>query len=106
LVEMRDNIHHNTVRAKLWFSFALIFSFLVALVGSLAPQRRMPVDFHLMLWFSLPLSGIWLATAIASIFRFRQKGLWLLIGAPFALYWPVWLMFNHIPTCYWLHNCI
>jgi hypothetical protein len=28
-----------------------------------------------------------------------------LIGAPLALYWPVWLMFNRTPTCYWRGNC-
>jgi hypothetical protein len=90
---------------KRWFSAALVFSFLVALVAMLAPQRRMPIDFHMMLWLSLPLAGIWLVTSIVSVFRFHQKALWMLLGAPLALYWPLWLMFNHIPACYWHGNC-
>jgi hypothetical protein len=32
--------------------------------------------------------------------------LWLLFGALLALYWPVWLLFNRTPECYWHHNCI
>lgn len=90
---------------KLWFRSTFTFSFIVAFVGLQAPQRRMPLDFHLMFWLSLPLAVIWLATAIVSIFRFHKKALWMLIGAPLALYWPVWLMFNRIPTCYWRGNC-
>ena len=90
---------------NLSFSSALVFSFLFALVSLAAPQRRMPVAFHLMFWLSLPLAGLWLATLIVSIFRFHKKALWMLLGAPLALYWPLWLMFNHIPACYWQGNC-
>ena len=96
----------NATGTNLSFSSALVFSLLVALVGLLAPQRRMPIDFHIMLWLSLPLSGMWLATSIVSIFYFHKKALWMLLGAPIALYWPLWLMFNHIPACYWHRNCM
>ena len=101
MVEVRNETYH-----KLWFSAAFVFSFVIACIGLLVPQRQMPINFHLMLWLSLPLAGIWLATAIASIFRFHKKALWMLIGAPLALYWPVWLMLNRIPACYWHRNCM
>jgi hypothetical protein len=90
---------------KLSFSFAFAFSLLAALTGLLVPSRRMPIDFHLVFWLSLPLAGIWLATMVVSASRFRRKALWMLIGAPLALYWPVWLMCNGLPACYWHGNC-
>lgn len=105
VVEVRSDVNQNAA-SKPWFRSTLVFSFLVAVVGLVAPQRRMPIDFHLMLWLSLPLAGIWLATSIVSIFRFHKKALWMLVGAPLALYWPLWLMFNRIPECYWHGNCV
>ena len=65
----------NAAGAKPWFRFALVFTFLVALVGLLAPQRRMPIDFRLMFWLSLPLAGIWLATFDSFDFSFSQRKL-------------------------------
>jgi len=106
VVEMRSGADQDAAGTKRWFWFALVFSLLVALLGLLAPQRRMPIDFHLMLRLSLPAAGIWLATAIVSIFRFHKKALWMLLGAPLALYWPLWLIFNNIPACYWHGNCV
>jgi hypothetical protein len=99
-------VTQNATGTKLWFSFAFVLSFLVALAGLLAPQRRMPIDFHMVLWLSLPFTGIWLAISIISVFRFHKKALWMLFGAPLALYWPLWLMFNRIPACYWHRNCM
>jgi hypothetical protein len=32
--------------------------------------------------------------------------LWILVGAPMALYWPIWLLFHHFPSCYYSGNCI
>jgi hypothetical protein len=92
--------------SKLWFFVVLVSSVLVGLLALIAPQRRMPVDFHVMLWWSLPLSGIWVATLVACAFRFHWKALWFLVGAPLALYWPIWLMVNRVPPCYWTHNCL
>ena len=89
-----------------WFRILLAASLVVAVVGWDAPQGQMPLNFHNMLWRSLPLAGIWLLMVIISAFRFRKKALWLLIAAPLALYWPVWLLFNGIPPCYWHGNCV
>jgi hypothetical protein len=37
---------------------------------------------------SFALALLWIAFLFIAIFRFRRRGLWLLIGLPFALYWP------------------
>jgi hypothetical protein len=89
-----------------WFKTAVAVSFVLAYFGWQAPQVRMGLDFHSMLWWSLPLAGLWLITFMIAAYRFRRKALWLLIGAPLALYWPVWLVINGIPECYWLGNCV
>jgi hypothetical protein len=36
------------------------------------------------IWFG----WLWLAFFIAAVLRYKSRGLWLLIGAPFALTWP------------------
>src|SRR6266704_3909650 len=89
-----------------WFRVALATSLVVGFLGWDAPQGQMPLNFHNMLWRSLPLAAVWLLTVVISAFRFRKKALWLLIGAPLALYWPFWLVVNGIPACYWHHNCV
>jgi hypothetical protein len=80
-------------------------SSLIALVGWLAPQQ-MPIDIHSLLWYSLPLAGLWLGLLGLAGLWLRTKALWLLIGAPLALYWPIWLLLNGIPSCYWNRTCV
>jgi hypothetical protein len=103
---MRDNMAGKLMTSSRWFMVVLACSLILAMVGWLAPRTRMPLNFHYMIWGSLPLAGIWLLMVIISAFRFLKKALWLLIGAPLALYWPVWLLVNGIPACYWNHNCV
>jgi hypothetical protein len=84
----------------------MICSWLVALLAWLAPQRQMPIDIHRMLLLSLPLAGLWLGLFGLAAVQMRKRSLWLLVGAPFALYWPLWLLLNGIPSCYRSGNCI
>ena len=88
------------------FLIMLTVQFVIALVAMQAPFRRLPVDFRLILWLSLPLAGVWVAGSVGSLFYFGRRALWILLSAPFALYWPVWFLFNRIPICYWRQNCI
>jgi hypothetical protein len=88
-----------------WFFVLLGSSLIVALAALLAPARERPIHFRTVLQLSVPLAVIWLTTTFVYFFRFRWRGLWILIGAPFALYWPVWLIFNRIPACFWRGNC-
>ncbi|HUO89317.1 MAG TPA: hypothetical protein VMU08_09095 [Rhizomicrobium sp.] len=38
---------------------------------------------------SLLLLALWLASVVGGLIRFRWRGLWLLLGAPLALFWVV-----------------
>jgi hypothetical protein len=66
----------------------------------------MPIDFHTALWWSIPLTGVWAVTVGFSIYRFGKSALWMLLGAPLALYWSVWLLMNGLPPCYQHGNCV
>src|SRR5258708_37596340 len=44
--------------------------------------------FDLALDMSLCLSLLWIVVVCIAVKRYRQHGLWLLIGAPMALYYP------------------
>jgi hypothetical protein len=65
----------------------------------------MPIDYDFMLSRSVPLAIVWAALIGLSLGHYKKRGLWLLLGMPMALYWPIWLMFNHFPSCYYIHNC-
>lgn len=44
---------------------------------------------------SVALHLLWLALVVATLWTHRRRGLWLLLGAPLALFWPgllVWWM--------------
>jgi hypothetical protein len=88
------------------FALALTLSLIVAFIAWEAPQGRMPIDIHAILWLNLPLAALWLLITVISAFRFHLKALWLLLGAPLVLYWPLWMLVNGIPVCYWRGNCI
>ena len=91
---------------KLKIGIALAASLISALVGDMAPARHMPLDFDAVYSVSIPAAAAWLAVLSYSLWRFKWRGLWVLVGAPLALHWPIWLLFNHFPPCYYSHNCI
>ena len=41
---------------------------------------------------SFVFSAVWLYLVMAAIKRHRKRGLWLLVGAPLALFWPIALL--------------
>jgi hypothetical protein len=41
------------------------------------------------IYVSLFLAICWLVLFAVGLFKFRSRGLWLLIGLPFAAYWPL-----------------
>jgi hypothetical protein len=92
--------------ANRWFVATFAFSLAISFFAASLPSRRMPTDFHSMFWFSFPLAGLWLITLAVASVHFGRKAFWLLIGAPLSLYWPLWLIFNGIPACYWHGNCV
>ena len=84
---------------------ALIISIAIAYLGWSAPSHTRPFGYHLMVSRSVPFAIAWALVLAFSCFRFKKRGLWLLLGAPMALYWPIWLVFNHFPPCYYSGNC-
>jgi hypothetical protein len=89
---------------KLWMVF--LPSMLIAFFGWTAPSGQTPLNYAAMLRMSIPCAAAWALVLAFSLVRFKRRGLWLLLGAPMAMYWPVWLMFNHLPLCYYNHNCM
>jgi len=87
------------------FWIVLIVSYVIAFLGSASPTHRMPLDYDAMIWRSIPCAFVWALVLASSLLRFKKQGLWLLLGSPMALYWPIWLVFNHFPACYYLGGC-
>jgi len=48
---------------------------------------------------------VWLAILIGCVMRFRKKGLWFLVGAPLALYWPFILLIIVVACSLNTRNC-
>jgi hypothetical protein len=90
---------------KRTFWIVIAASLLVAFLGWTAPSHQMPLNYDAMIWRSIPYALVWTLVLAFSLFRFKLRGLWLLLGSPMALYWPIWLLFNHFPPCYYLGNC-
>ena len=88
------------------YRLVLIVSLVVACVGWFAPIHRMPLDYDAMISKSIPLAIAWSVLLGFGLSRYEKRGLLLTVGAPLALYWPIWLLFNHFPSCYYLHNCM
>jgi hypothetical protein len=69
--------------------------FLLFSLGSLAVAvfafAEPVVFFSQSIFLGVGLSALWVLLVIAGVVVYRQRGLWLLLGAPFALTWPVTL---------------
>jgi hypothetical protein len=88
-----------------WFKVILAVSVVLAFFGWYTPGRQRPLDFHDMLWRSIPLACLWALIFAFSTYRFGRTALWMLLGAPLALYWPIWLLLHGIPACFRAGNC-
>jgi hypothetical protein len=94
------------VRGNRAFWITLTMSAVVAYLGVIAPTHQMPLDYSAITSRSVPLAVLWATFAIAAVFLFSRRALWLLIGAPVALYWPIWLLVHGYPACWYMGNCI
>lgn len=88
---------------KFWMLFSI--SLLIVFLSWIAPVRQMPLNYNAMIWRSIPFTSVWLLVAVYALLRYKWRGLVLLLAAPMALYWSIWLMFNHFPFCYYAGNC-
>jgi hypothetical protein len=50
-------------------------------------------------------SVIWLSLALYALAKYRLRGLWVLVGAAPALYWPFFAVAQAI-ACSVYHNCL
>ena len=91
---------------NLGFWVFLAASMVIACLSDLAPRHTMPYDYSAIMSRSIPLAVLWAIVVVASVFLFRKRALWLLVGAPIALYWPVWLLVNGYPSCWYMGNCV
>jgi hypothetical protein len=94
------------MKEKLSFGIALSASLIVAFLGFQIPARHWPRDYDAMITVSVPLAIVWAILFALCLWRSGRRGLWAILGAPVALWWPVWMIFNHFPPCYYAHNCI
>ena len=79
-------------------------SLVLAYLAWEGPQRTMPYGIHYALWRSIPFAGIWVVTVGFAFYYCGKAALWTLLGLPLAVYWPIWLLLNGIPECYWHGN--
>jgi hypothetical protein len=86
-----------------WLLFGA--SIMVACVGCASPAFRFPINYQAIVVRSIPLAITWAAIVAVSFWRHGKGGLWLLLGAPMALYWPFWLLINGFPLCYYKGGC-
>jgi len=93
-------------RTNVSFSLVLIVALLLSSFDWIIPRLRMPLDFYGMLHISLPLAFGWAIVFGFALAQFRLRSLWLLLTAPLALYWPLWLLINGLPSCYYAGNCV
>ena len=93
-----------TENQRYWIG--LIASLVIGYLGWQSHSYRMPLVYDAMISRSVPLAMAWALVLTVCLWRYKKRALWLLLGAPMALYWPIWLLLNHFPPCYYLHNCV
>ena len=75
----------------------LLASMIVAICGFLGLRILIhhTVDLRLVADLSYGLAGIWIVLLCVGLFCYRKHGLWLLVGAPFALFYAyaIWMWF-------------
>ena len=82
---------HLNMQPRLWAS-------LVVALFAFSMPRILFHDSGIAMWVSFTLAGCWTVLFIGGLYKFKRRGLWLLIGAPFALFWPV-ALFLALQAC-------
>ena len=71
---------------------AFIVSLFVAAAGFTAPWMFPREGFDNALRASFWSAALWGFFVVAGLVRYRVRGLWLILGAPLALFWPASLL--------------
>lgn len=61
----------------------------VAIASPVLPALTSSVDANWNIRLSYSLGVIWLVLLVVAFFRHRWRGIWLLIGLPIVLFWPL-----------------
>ena len=61
----------------------------IAVASPILPPLTGSVDMHWNMGLSYCLAIIWLVLQVVAVVRYRWRGLWLLIGLPIVLFWPI-----------------
>ncbi len=87
----------------------LTLSLAIAVAALLYPSFQSRMFFHTEIdpatHVSLFLAICWLVLFVVGLFKFRSRGLWLLIGLPLAAYWPfvffmiAWTCAHDVKAC-------
>ena len=76
----------------------------LACYGWFVPAK-MPPDYDAIFSISIPIAVLWVCLVVGAVAYFGRRAAWTLLGAPLALYWPLWLAFSGLPECYYTGNC-
>ena len=102
---MREMNDYSGAASHVLFKVAFGASVVVALLSWEWPQRQMPVNYNFIRLWSTPMAVLWASIVILSAIRIRKRALWMLLGAPLVLYWPIWFAIHGLPNCYWNATC-
>ena len=82
---------------------AFAISILIAIAAVGVPLMAPEHNWELATLMSLILATVWTILLLVTLIRFKWRGLWLLVGAPLALYIPLLGVF--FEACYRSHSC-
>ena len=63
-------------------------SLMISVAACFLPRLFSPGSWDSIIPYSLGLGVLWLGWLVAALIKHKKKGLWFLVGLPFALYWP------------------
>jgi hypothetical protein len=86
------------------FGLILVVSFVFAGLSCGAHFLMDPAREDLRFDYSAAFSAAWGLSALYAILRYRKRGLWVLVGLPFALLWPL-VYLGIVLACRW-GDCI
>jgi hypothetical protein len=80
-------------------------SITMAGISCFLPYLFPPGEWDSIIRISLMLALAWFGHLAVCLFRYRKEGLWLLIGMPFALYWPFVMIAMSWACSHDVRNC-
>lgn len=95
-----------------WFFVAIAASVLGFAAGTvslggygMAYARALHISYRVLMPASFCFATIWLSAFVFALVRYHRRGLWFLVCAPLALFWPIVaaLLLHAVATCVAVH---